>query len=291
MNKKTALLAALAFGLFQVPAVSAASDAEELLNQGRSLVIAHRGYSEIAPENTLRAFALGVVSGADLVELDYHVTREGTEIVIHDKTLDRTTDAVARWGEVNAAVGDRSLEALQTLDAGSWFADGALPEMLPTLVEAVESIHSMGGMPLIERKEGPAESMARLLTEHNWTNRVLIQSFNWDYLRSLHREVPEQILGALGPWKTVEGRQLTRKERELSTAWIDTIVETGARFIGWNRYVNPDAIRYAHEKGLRVFVYTINDIELAQSLLSMGVDGIITDNPSIVWKALAVSGS
>ena len=260
---------------------------EAILAEDRPLVIAHRGYSEWAPENTLKAFEWGVASGADLVELDYHVSAEGTEVVMHDVTLDRTTDAVARWGEEGQRVSERGIKALQSLDAGSWFGDGFAGEPVPTLVEAIALIQSKGGVTLVERKAGPADSMARILREHGWVNELVVQSFDWEYLKALHAEVPEQVLGALGPWKERDGRSLTRAERELSAEWIVEAKRTGARVIGWNRWVSAEAVRLAHEEGLKVWVYTINELEEAQALLRMGVDGIITNNPSVVWKAVA----
>jgi glycerophosphoryl diester phosphodiesterase len=261
--------------------------AEGILAEERPIVIAHRGYSEIAPENTLTAFEWGVKSGADLVELDYHVSDEGTEIVIHDVTLDRTTDAVERWGEERLLVSERGLKAMQGLDAGSWFGEGFAGERLPTLVEAIELIQGRGGMTLVERKAGSADSMAGILKEHGWVNELVVQSFDWEYLRRLHELVPEQVLGALGPGKERDGVLLSRAERELSEAWVDEAKRTGARVIGWNRWVSEAAIRYAHEQGLEVWIYTINDLEEAQALLRAGVDGIITNNPSLIWKAVA----
>jgi glycerophosphoryl diester phosphodiesterase len=266
------------------------SAAEALLELDRPLVIAHRGYSEIAPENTLKSFELGVISGADLIELDYHAALGGEEIVIHDATVDRTTNAVAQWGHVGVNVSETDLEALQTLDAGSWFSPAFFSEKLPTLEEALRLIQGMGGVTLIERKAGPADSCARILKENGWVNALIVQSFDWDYLRDLRAELPDQVLGALGPGKVREGRKLTREERELSPAWIDAALDVGVQVVGWNGYVNKAAIDYAHEQGLKVWVYTINEMEKAQQLMDMGVDGIITNNPSIVWKAQALEG-
>lgn len=261
--------------------------AEAVMREGRPLVIAHRGYSEWAPENTLKAFEWGVESGADLVELDYHVSAEGTEVVMHDTTLDRTTDAVSRWGGDGVRVVDRSLSEIQALDAGSWFGDGFAGEPVPTLEAAITLIQGKGGVTLVERKAGPADSMARLLREQDWVNEVVVQSFDWEYLKALHAELPEQVLGALGPGKERDGRELSRAERELSAEWIESAKQTGARVIGWNRWVSAEAVGMAHEAGLKVWVYTINDFAEAQDLLRMGVDGIITNNPSVVWKAVA----
>jgi glycerophosphoryl diester phosphodiesterase len=102
-------------------AFAAPSPAEKLLESPRPLVIAHRGYSAMAPENTLPAFERGVVSSADMVELDYHHSKDGQLVVLHDYTLDRTTDATNRWGGRGFKVADKTLAELRQLDAGKWF--------------------------------------------------------------------------------------------------------------------------------------------------------------------------
>ena len=116
----------LAVGLFLmerngVAAPTAGSPAERLLQSPRPLVIAHRGYSAMAPENTLLSFERGVASGADMVELDYHHSKDDALMVLHDYTLDRTTDATNRWGGSKLKVADKTLAELKQLDAGKWF--------------------------------------------------------------------------------------------------------------------------------------------------------------------------
>jgi glycerophosphoryl diester phosphodiesterase len=272
-----------------MPAVRAASTnapAEHLLDLNRPLVIAHRGYSAIAPENTLPAFERALAAGADLIELDYHHTRDGVPMVLHDYTLDRTTDATRRWGGKGVRVADRPYEDLKELEAGLWFNPPQAGVRLPTLSQALEVIQR-GSVTLIERKAGDAATCVKLLKEWRRINHVIVQAFDWDYLRDYHRLEPRQVLGALGPPSTRDGRKLTEKEKALTPAWLDEVKATGARAAVWNKQVDAAAVKAAHERGLKLWVYTINDDSLAKQLLAMGVDGIITDNPAIVWKALA----
>lgn len=119
-------------------------------------------------------------------------------------------------------------------------------------------------------------------------NQVAVQAFDWDYLRDFHRLEPRQVLGALGPPGTKNGKKLTDAEKALNPAWLDEIKSLGARAVVWNKQVDAASVKAAHERGLKVWVYTINDAATAQQLLAAGVDGIITDNPAMNWKALAV---
>lgn len=267
---------------------SAQTLAEDLLALDRPLVIAHRGYSMIAPENTIPAFELGKTAAADLIELDYYVSKDGVAMSFHDRTLDRTTNVVEVWGVEGKLVSDYSVRALKTLDVGSWFHDSYAGLRMPTLVESLDAIQAGGGVTLIERKEGEAADLVQIIRQHNLTNQVVVQAFDWNFLKEVHKMLPEQALGALGPNRVHEGRDIPREERELSAYWVDEAVKAGVRVIGWNRQVNAEAIAYAQSKGLKIWVYTINDAELADRLLGMGVDGIITDNPSLIWRTLAL---
>jgi glycerophosphoryl diester phosphodiesterase len=262
--------------------------AEQLLRSSRPLVIAHRGYSAVAPENTLHAFERALAAGADLIELDYHHTRDGALVVLHDFTLDRTTDATNCWGGQKLKVADRTFAELRGLDAGLWFQPPHPGVRLPTLPEALDVIQH-GGVTLIERKAGDAATCVKLLRERSLINRVVVQAFDWAYLREFHALEPSQVLGALGPPSTRNGRKLTEEEKPLGPQWLDEIKAVGARVAVWNRQVDTTAVKAAHERGLKLWVYTINEEALARDLLGLGVDGLITDNTAIAWKAIAVT--
>lgn len=261
--------------------------AGQLMSEKRPLVIAHRGYSTIAPENTLASFEFALSAGADLVELDYHHSKDGVPVVLHDYTLDRTTDATNRLGGSKIRADARSAEEITKLDAGSWFNPRFSLEKPPLLSDALDFIQKRG-VTLIERKAGDAATCVELLRRKNLVNAVIVQAFDWEYLTDFHKLEPKQVLGALGPPSTKGGKKLTDEEKRLSPAWVDQAKATGSRAVVWSRAVSKEAIDYAHGKGLKVWVYTINEPELANTLLDAGVDGIITDNPALIWRTIAL---
>ena len=263
------------------------SVAEQIISLERPLVIAHRGYSMVAPENTIASFDLALSAGADLVELDYHHSKDGIPVVLHDYTLDRTSNATNVLGGSRIRVDERTAAEITRLNAGSWFNARYAAEKPPLLSDALDFIQKRG-VTLIERKAGGAATCVDLLRKKNLVNAVIVQAFDWEYLADFHKLEPKQVLGALGPPSTREGRKLTDEEKKLNPAWIDQAQATGARAVVWSRAVDKEAIDYAHGKGLKVWVYTINEPEIANRLLDAGVDGIITDNPALIWKTIAL---
>jgi glycerophosphoryl diester phosphodiesterase len=262
----------------------------KLIAAQRPLVIGHRGYCQFAPENTLPSFKLAMAAGADLVELDYYHTKDGKLIVIHDGELDRTTDATKRWGEKHIKVGTRTAAEIQSLDAGSWFDPQYAGTKIPLLAEALDTIQK-GSVTLIERKAGDPAACIGLLRETGLVNKVIVQSFDWQYLRGFHEQEPDQVLGALGPPTLLaDGKKPAGITRELNATWLDELQNAGAKVAVWNDKVSKEAVQLAHQRGLRVWVYTINDAALANKLLDMGVDGLITNNTSLIWKAIATRG-
>ena len=279
-----------------LPALLFAADAppiaraEALLKLDRPLVIGHRGYPSLAPENTLPAFHFAAIAGADLVELDYHHSQDGTPIVIHDYEVDRTTNGDELWQAKKIRVDAKSTDELLKLDAGAWYNPPYPGLKLPLLTEAIATIQS-NSVTLIERKAGDAATCVKLLQQSNLINQVVVQAFDWNYLKDFHKLEPKQILGALGPASTYEGRKLTDDEKTLSNYWVDEVKKTGAQLVVWNRKVTQESIAYAHAQGLKGWVYTINDVPTAQQLLDLGIDGIITDNTSLIWRAMALRAS
>ncbi len=261
--------------------------AQELLAAPRVLVIAHRGYSAIAPENTLASFELAARAGADLIELDYYHSADEVPVVLHDKTLDRTTDAGARWGKDKLTTHDKTAAELATLDAGKWFSNRYVGTKLPTLSESIDLINR-DSVTLIERKGGDAATLAKLLREKNAMNTVIVQAFDWNFLSDCHQIAPDLVLGALGPPSNFEGKNLKPEEKVLAPNYLDAIQKTGARVVGWNDQLTRESIDEAHRRGFKVWVYTINDVEKAQKLIALGVDGIISNDTPLIWKALAL---
>jgi len=258
----------LGLSILSLRAAEGLPKAEVLMQRSsRPLVIAHRGYSAAAPENTLPAFQLAMEAEADLVELDYYHSKDQVLTVVHDGTLDRTTDAVRRWGTGTNRVSQTLFAKMHELDASSWRGSNQPPATIPSLMEALD--------------------LMRLIRERREVNQVVVQSFDWQYLEEYHRLEPSQILGALGPWKSYRGASLSDAEQVLSVRWIDEARRVGARVVVWNQKVEASAVAAAHERGMKVWVYTIDDPADMTRLLDLGIDGLITNNPGRAWRVLA----
>jgi glycerophosphoryl diester phosphodiesterase len=112
-------------------------------------------------------------------------------------------------------------------------------------------------------------------------------SFDWSFLRAFHEIEPGQVLGALGPAVSLaDGRRSSRFSRNCGRGWLDELEKTGAAIVIWSRRVSRDAIRLAHSRGLRVWVYTVDHPKLAVRLCGIGVDGIITNKIARIQHAL-----
>ena len=262
------------------------ASAEKLLARESPLVIGHRGYCAVAPENTLASFGLALKAGADLIELDYRHSKDGIPLVIHDARLGRTTNARKKSGR-RVRVADQTAAQLLTLDAGTWFEKKFSEAKIPLLSEAIEFICRNGSTALIEHKSGDAKTLANILSDRDWINKVIVISFNWKFLRDLHALEPKQILGALGPpTRLSNGRRPVHLRRNLGSR-LDDLVKTGAKIAVWNRRVSKLSVQLSLLRGLKVWVYTINDARTARQILKRGVTGIITDKIPVIQRLIA----
>jgi glycerophosphoryl diester phosphodiesterase len=276
LNSVALLIACAALATIS-PADEKLTAAGARVAERRTLVIAHRGDSKAAPENTLAAFASAVKVGVDFVELDYHHSSDGVPIVIHDETLDRTTDAVRQWGGEKLPVAARSAAELARLDAGTWFDKRFADQKLPTLDASLDAILPTTFC-LVERKAGDAPTLVKMLREKRAIDRVVVQAFDWKFLADCHKLEPKLVLGALG-------------SKELRPAQLDEIVAAGASAVGWKGDdLRPRDVDAIHARGLKCWAYTINDGEKVRKLLEWGVDGIITDVPAMVNPLVSAAG-
>ncbi len=240
------------------------------------LIIAHRGYSSVAPENTLPAFGSAVKAGSDLIELDYLHSADGVPVVAHDNELDRTTNAVQLWGKAKIKLTDKNLADLEQLDAGSWFRQEFKGTKLPRLDEALDAIQN-GSMTLIERKHGDAATCVKLLRDKELAENVVVQAFDWQFLADCHAIAPEVVLGALG-------------HKECTAEKLDNVASTGAKVVGWeHKYLTPEVIQQIHDRGYKAWAWTVDDPARAVALSQAGVDGIITNRPAEVRVALEMA--
>lgn len=257
-------LVLLACGLARAADVTVAG---KLVAMPHVLIIAHRGDSQRAPENTLPAFASAVRTGADLVELDYRHSADGVPFVIHDDTLDRTTNAVQLYRRTKIPVAGTRAREFEQLDAGSWFHPRYADVRVPTLEQALNVIQQ-GSVTLIEQKSGDAATCVRLLSEKRLLDRVVVQSFDWEFVADCHRLAPGIVLAALG-------------SKELTDSKLKDAERTGASIIAWNqKHIGRQDINAIHRRGLKAWVYTVNDVKRARELVDWGIDGIITDVPA-----------
>ena len=252
--------------------------ARELMLGKRVLVIAHRGDSKVAPENTLPAFRSAIAAGADMVELDYLHSQDGVPMVFHDTDLDRTTSAIADWGLRRARLADIRRDRLQTLDAGSWFDPRFAGTGISTLEEALDVIQQ-SSLTVIEHKSGDAATCVELLKRKGYIEHVVVQSFDWRFLAECHRLAPELALVALGDHKLTE--------QKLSGA-----EGLGVIGIGWNdKYTDAKGVAAIHGHGWKAWVWTADTPERWRLLIAMGIDGIITNRPGELAATLTSSPS
>ena len=247
------------------------------LTEGRTLNIAHRGASAVAPQNTLAAFRRAAELGADGVELDVHLSADLVPVVIHDSTVDRTTDGTGR-------VADLPLAALKELDAGSWFDPTFAGERIPTLEEVFEEIGkslliNVELKPEPGRGRGLEAAVVRLVARHGLTDRVLLSSFDPFALRRTRRLSPHIPVGFL-----YETAPLSRLARLL--AWAMPDLQPQAIHPHW-RLIRPSTVRRAHARGRRVIAWTVDEPEEMRRLIAMEVDGIITNHPDRLRRVLS----
>jgi glycerophosphoryl diester phosphodiesterase len=249
------------------------SAADRLVAAPRVLVIAHRGDSATAPENTLPAFASAVRVGADLIELDYHHSADGVPVVLHDPTLDRTTDADELWQTTQVSVLGKKLDQLRELDAGRWKDVRYTGVSLPTLNDSLDVIQA-GSMTLIERKAGDAATCVELLRKKQLVGQVVVQAFDWKYVTDCHELEPALTLAALGTG-------------DMTAERLDELQKTGARVAAWNhKNITAAEIAAIHDRGLKAWCFTVDSPERAQELVAAGIDAIITNVPAQIQRVV-----
>jgi glycerophosphoryl diester phosphodiesterase len=231
-------------------------------------VIAHRGYSKVAPENTLAAFKAAIDAGADVLELDVQRTKDGQLVVMHDHDIERTTDG-------KGAVEDFTLEQLKQLDAGGWFGPSFVGERVPTLDEVLALAKGRANV-MIELKGRKAPLIPPLVSQaigrFGMGKDVIVSSFYYGPLETMRTLTPMLSIGALvlpthGPAKRARALQASTAQ-------------------AYFKAVAPNDVRDAHDAGLQVHVWTVNAPEDMARMAKAGVDGIITDDVATCQQVL-----
>jgi len=265
------------------------------------LVMAHRGFRGIAPENTLLAAQKGYEAGADFWELDVAASSDGELIIMHDDNLARTTDVEERFPNRKPwTVYDFTLAELKSLDAGSWYGkadqfgqiaagrvtakdlDSFAGLRVPTLTEALEFTKRNGWKVNIEIKDATGracdswivEKTAESVRAMSMAGSVVISSFNHEYLVRMKKAAPELRVAAL-------------IDRPIPDP-VATLKRIGAMALNPNaRYLDEDTVKNVRSAGFDGFVWTTNEKSEMEKLVKWGVSGLITDFPD---RALAALG-
>jgi glycerophosphoryl diester phosphodiesterase len=232
-------------------------------------VQAHRGASAVAPENTIAAFRAARDQGAGWVELDVALLADGTPVVIHDVTLDRTTSGTGSLGDIAAA-------DLIGLDAGGWFGAQFEGEPLPTLPQVLVALAEFGLNANVEIKQHAhhkslaqlTQTVHRRLADRAPQTRVMISSFDAECLKAMHRLDPSYELAML--WS------------ELPPDWLDVLESIPAKAVHLHyRALSFNILDRAREHGVIVRAWTCNDPGQMAAFWAEGLGGVITDNPSL----------
>ncbi|MEV6763139.1 glycerophosphodiester phosphodiesterase family protein [Streptomyces sp. NPDC051105] len=276
----TALLSAAAL-VSPVPAARA-GDARE------PTVLAHRGASAYAPENTLAAVDKAAELGFAWVENDVQRTRDGRLVVLHDDSLARTTNAEQVFpGRAPWKVKDFTAAEIARLDAGSWFSPSYTGTRVPTLAQYMHRIEHNHEKLLLEIKNpelypGIERQIVKLLGNEGWLDgphlgRIVVQSFSADSLRVVHGLRPAVTTGYLGtPSVTALGRY----------ARFTDLINPSVGSISAGYVASVHSFDGPHGRPLRVFTWTVNDAASTWKAVGYGVDGIITNKPDVVRAAL-----
>jgi glycerophosphoryl diester phosphodiesterase len=288
VKKKWVLIAAIAGSAMVLAATAVRKDGKRALRGDWPVNLAHRGASARAPENTLEAFRLAVEAGAGGLELDVHVTRDGEVVVIHDATVDRTTDG-------SGAVAEMELEEIQRLDAGYHFSpDGGrnFPYRgrgvrIPTLTEVYASFpEARVNADIKEVQSGAEEAVLRVIRSAGAEERTLIASTEHAVVRRFRRISRGHIATAASRREIAAFYVLSRVRLGALARPVYDALQVPVEHRGIE-LVTPRFLRAARSTGVRVDVWTINDAAQMRWLLDLGVSGIMTDHPEVLAALLA----
>lgn len=237
------------------------------------IAFAHRGGGLEAPENSIAAFGHAVALGYRYIETDVQLTADGRLIVFHDPLLDRLTDGAGRVDEL-------SWPALSQVRVGG-------REPIPLLDEVLEAWPDLH-FNIDPKSDAAATALADALRRHGALDRVCVGSFSGSRLARLRRDVGSGLCSSAGPGE-VARVWLAGHGLPLSAPAAPYCLQVPRTWHGL-QVVTPSFVRTAHARGLAVHVWTIDEAPEMEALLDMGVDGLITDRPSLLREVLQARG-
>jgi glycerophosphoryl diester phosphodiesterase len=280
----TSVAGSVVIGVLVLPATAQAAPAHN-----RTVVVAHRGASAYAPENTLAAIDRAHALGITWVENDVQRTKDGALVVLHDTTLARTTNVEQVYPDRSPwNVADFTSSEIAKLDAGSWKGAEYTGARIPTLHQYLRRVDHNHQKLLMEIKSpelypGIEVQILRELRRDGWLDswdvrhRLIVQSFSADSVRTVHTLRPDIKTGFLGTPAASElpayakfADQINPSHTTISADYVKSV----------------HALKGPHGKPLESYTWTVNDAETAQKVVGFGVDGIISNAPDVVRKAV-----
>ena len=256
---------------------------KKIEHKNRPWIVAHRGYRAKFPENTISSFEAAIEAEADMIELDVCMTSDRIPVVIHDSTLERTTDGKGK-------VSEKTYSELQKLDAGSWFSPEFKGEYIPTLEELLLRIRgritvNIEIKPECFEKSSPFDAIevqvCKLLEKLNMVNSVLISSFEHSFFSRIQL------------WYKRFGKSIPPRIAPLKGNYLldELVLELCKRHNAFSyhpheSFVTKNLINKMKAGGFRILPYTVNDEERMEHFINMGVSGIISDEPLKLWDVI-----
>jgi glycerophosphoryl diester phosphodiesterase len=245
-----------------------------MYRENRVLIYGHRGASAYAPMNTIPAFELAAKQGADGIELDVHLTKDGELVVFHDFIVDEHSNG-------NGAIIEMTLEELKSLDSGAWFSPKFAGTAIPTLDEVFEAVGNklfvnVEIKTLSPTGDGTEEAVAACIERHAMQKRVIVSAFNPKVIKRFRPLIPDVPIGYLLSPEMMAG----------STQVVVNPHNYDAIHLHFDM-INESQMAWAKEHGHVVNAWTVNEPAHARQLAMLGVHGIMTDTPDLIKQALA----
>jgi len=244
----------------------------EKYNSVDYFVVAHRGASGIAPENTMSSFAEAIRSGAHLIEMDVQVTADGVPIVFHDKGLSRTTDGIGFASKL-------TYEELQKYDSGYWFSSDFVGERIPSLAQVFDFIQNKILVNIELKNLGPSpqhhiEKILEIIEKYDYCDKVVISSFYYEQLKiikKLNEQIPTAVIRL-----PKDQRLPSALAREFNCQGYITNIEDLCQKV----------VDDARENNIFVGVYTVNTLEELEFVLQFDIKAIVTNYPKQILNLL-----
>ena len=231
-------------------------------------IVAHRGFSAIAPENTPAAFAAALEHRANSVEFDLQLTADGIPVVIHNPTLDKTTGTPGK-------VTEKTLLQLQSLDAGSWFNPQFAGQKIPTLSETLDILQPLSHhiyldvKPHCQWSESQVDRLVELLISKGWQEKAIVSSFNPQFVEQVRQTKRGLKLGYI-----VANPDDYQQELAAAARYGNSVIISEYHIL----LENPTLVEQSRNKGVDIVVWTVDNPDEFQELVKIGIRRIITNS-------------